>query len=186
MMTAKTALLSVALASGLAAQLPQPGKQHKTLARQVGVWDASLEYLDFNTGKMATSKGTSNRQQPLGPFWLVDRFQAQVMGMPFKGMGTTGYDPQKKKMVGTWIDSMTPSLMVIEGNWDKDGKVLTMSGMGPGEDGEPVKTTLVTTVRSTDKHVFQMFTETPDGEDMLMMTITYTKRTRTLDKVRGR
>ena len=186
MITAKTALLALVLASGLTAQLTQPTEQHKMLAKQVGVWDASLEYLDFNTGEMAKSKGTSSRQQPLGPLWLVDRFQAQVMGMPFKGMGTTGYDPQKKKMVGTWIDSMTPSLMVIEGNWDEDGKVLTMSGMGPGEDGEPVKTTLVTTMHSTDKHVFQMFAETPGGEDMLMMTITYSKRTRTLDKVRGR
>ena len=179
--------LTVTFAAAAAlAQMPRPTAQHQRLAQQVGVWDANMEYLDFNTGKPTQSKGTSVRRQPLGSFWLIDNFQAEMMGATFKGMGTTGYDPRKKKMVGTWIDSMTPSLMVIEGNWDEDGKVLTMSGMGPGEDGEPVKTTLVTTVHSTDKHVFQMFTGTPGGEDMLMMTITYTKRTRTLDKVRGR
>lgn len=183
-MNAIRLLSMLTLAVALAAQTPQPAKQHRKLAEQVGIWDAELAYLDFNTGKQATSRGTSIRKQPLGALWLIDSFQAKVMGMPFKGMGTTGYDPQKKKMVGTWIDSMTPSLMVIEGNWDDAGKVLTMSGMGPGEDGDPVKTTLVTTVHSGDKHVFQMFTQTPDGEDMLMMTITYTRRTRQMDKVR--
>lgn len=179
-------LLALTLTSVVTAQLPQATRQHKLLARQVGVWDAQLDYLDFNTGKPARSKGVSTRQQPLGPLWLVDRFQAQMMGMPFKGMGTTGYDPQKKKMVGTWIDSMTPSLMVIEGNWDEQGKVLTMSGTGVGQDGEPAKTTLVTTVRSDDEHVFEMFSQLPNGEDVKLMTITYTRRTRALDKVRGR
>jgi hypothetical protein len=183
-MNAIRLLASLTLVASLTAQTLQPTKQHRKLAEQAGVWNAEVVYLDFNTGKPATSKGTSIRKQPLGALWLVDSFQANMMGVPFKGMGTTGYDPIKKKMVGTWIDSMTPSLMVIEGNWDEAGKVLTMSGIGPGEDGEPVKTTLVTTVHSVDEHVFEMFTETPDGEDMKMMTITYTRRTRQMDKVR--
>jgi len=101
-------------------------------------------------------------------------------------MGTTGYDPVKKKLVGTWIDSMTPSLLVVEGAWDEDGKVMTLSGTGVGQDGEPARTTLVTTVRSDDEHVFEMFSQMPDGEDVKLMTITYTRRARALDRVRGK
>lgn len=183
-MKIQTTLLALALAAPVAAQMPQPTKQHKMLAHQVGIWDAKLEYLDFATGKPATSKGVSIRKLPLGSFWLVDNFQADMMGMPFKGMGTTGYDPQKKKLVGTWIDSMTPSLMVVEGNFDEEGKVMTLSGMGVGMDGTPAKTTLKTTVHGKDKHVFEMFTQMPDGKDMKMMTITYTRRTRKMDEVR--
>ena len=39
------------------------------LAEQAGVWNAEVVYLDFNTGKPATSKGTSIRKQPLGALW---------------------------------------------------------------------------------------------------------------------
>jgi hypothetical protein len=168
----------------VAAQLPSMTKEHKLLAKQAGRWDAEMEYLDFETGKPARSKGISIRRQPLGGFWLIDNFQAEMMGMQFKGMGTTGYDPLKKKLVGTWIDSMTPSLMVVEGGWDKDRKVMTLSGMGVGQDGKPSRTTLKTTVHSDDRHVFEMFSQMPDGNDVKVMEITYTRRKRELDAVR--
>lgn len=185
-MLTRSLLFALALSVPVLSQAPQATPDHQRLARQVGVWDAALEYLDFNTGRPARSKGTSVRKQPLGPLWLVDSFQAEVMGMPFKGMGTTGYDPAKKKLVGTWVDSMTPSLLVVEGSWDAAGKVMTLSGTGVGQDGEPARTTLRTTVRSDDEHVFEMFTQLPDGKDVKLMTITYTRRTRALDQVRDR
>ena len=75
-------------------------------------------------------------------------------------------------------------MMVIEGNFDEKGQVMTLSGTGTGVDGEPAKTTLKTTIHGRDKHVFEMFTQMPDGEDMKMMTITYTRRTRKMDEVR--
>ncbi|MCK5944251.1 MAG: DUF1579 domain-containing protein [Planctomycetes bacterium] len=183
MKTLSTFLTFAILAPLAAQEMPQPTKQHKMLAEQVGIWDAKMDMIDFTTGQPAQSKGTSVRKMPLGEFWLLDHFEADMMGMPFKGMGVTGYDPEKKKMVGTWIDSMTPSLMVIEGNWDKAGKVLTMSGQGVGMDGKPAKTTLITTVHGKDKHVFEMFTEMPDGKDVKLMTITYTRKARKMDKV---
>ncbi len=170
--------------STAAAQAPGLSEEHKMLARQVGRWDADMEYLDFETGKPARSKGVSIRRQPLGGFWLIDSFQAEMMGMLFKGMGTTGYDPAKKKLVGTWVDSMTPSLLVVEGSWDKERKVMTLSGMGVGADGEPSRTTMKTTVHSDDKHVFEMFSQMPDGNDVKVMKITYTRRKRELDEVR--
>ncbi|MFK7738848.1 MAG: DUF1579 domain-containing protein [Planctomycetota bacterium] len=165
-----------------AAQMPGPQKEHQPLAAQVGTWDAKMEYTDFTTGKAATSKGTSIRKQPLGGMWLIDQFQTTMMGMPFKGMGTTGYDPAKKKYVGTWIDSMTPSLMVLEGNYDKTGKILTMSGMGVGMDGKPAMHRMVTTEKDANTHVFEMFVAGPDG-DIKVMTITYTRRIAKRDAV---
>ena len=45
-------------------------------------------------------KGTLNREQPFGPRWLVERFEAEYQGVLYTGMGTLGYDPKKKKMVG--------------------------------------------------------------------------------------
>jgi hypothetical protein len=33
------------------------------------------------------------------------------MGMPFEGLGYTGYDNVKKQYFGTWIDSMSTGIM---------------------------------------------------------------------------
>ena len=180
-----TALLSLALALPLAAQMPQPTPEHQKLAVFVGVWDAQMEYVGMD-GKPAKSNGTYVRKQPMGAFWLVDNFQAQMMGQQFRGHGTTGYDPAKKKYVGSWVDSMTPSMMVTEGSFDKTGKILTMSGMGPGHDGTPVVHRTVTTIKDKNTHVFEMFIPTPDGTEMKVMTIVYKRRVKVLDKVPGK
>ena len=180
-----TSLLSLALALPVAAQMPGPVKEHQKLTDMVGVFDAALDYTDMN-GKPAKSTGVSIRKQPMGPFWVMDRFQAQMMGQNFMGHGTTGYDPLKKKYVGTWCDSMTPSLMVIEGNFDKTGKILTMTGKGPGMDGKPVTHRLVTTFKDKNTQVFEMFVPGSDGKEMKMMTITYTRRVKAIDKVKDK
>lgn len=181
-----SSLLALVLALPVAAQeggMPGPGPQHKKLAAQVGTWKAELEYMG-ETGEMEKSTGVSVRKQPLGGFWLIDNFQANMMGMQFRGQGTTGYDPAKKKYVGTWVDSMTPSLMIIEGNYDKTGKILTMEGMGQGFDGKPALTRLVWTDKDKNTQKFEMFTKLPDGKFMKTMTITYTRQVRKMDKVR--
>ena len=36
--------------------------------------------------------------------------------MEFHGQGQTGYDPNKKKYVGTWVDSISPTIMIMEGD----------------------------------------------------------------------
>ena len=53
------------------------------------------------------SKATETNEL-IGGMWLVSRFEGQMMGMPFTGVGHWGYDPAEKKYVGTWIDNMTP------------------------------------------------------------------------------
>ncbi|MFT4840219.1 MAG: hypothetical protein ACI8UD_003113 [Planctomycetota bacterium] len=180
-----TSLFSLALALPIAAQMPQPTAEHQKLAEFAGVWDVTIDFVGEDN-KPVKSKGTCVRKQPMGGFWLVDKFQAQMMGQSFSGLGTTGYDPVKKKYVGTWIDSMTPSIMVTEGGFDKTGKILTMSGMAPGFDGKPVMNRTVTTIKDRNTHLFQMFAPGPDGKELTMLTITYNRRVKAVDKVPGK
>jgi hypothetical protein len=151
-----TCLLALAFTLPISAQMPQPTAEHRKLGTQVGSWEAIMKYTGAD-GSPTRSAGISVRKKPLGGFWLLDNFQANLMGQKFLGHGTTGYDPSKKKYVGTWIDSMTPTLMVLEGNFDKTGKVLTMTGIAPGMDGKLGKHRLVTTFKDANKHVFEMY-----------------------------
>lgn len=174
-----TALLTFALTLPLFAQdMPQPGPEHKKLEAGAGTWDAVCE-MTGPDGQPMTSKALSKSKMAPGGFWLLDTFTGEIMGMKFTGFGATGYDPLKKMYVATWIDSMSPHLMVTEGNYDSTGKVLTMTGIGIGHDGQPAKHRMVTTHKDANTNLFEMFVAGPDGKEEKAMTITYTRR---LDK----
>ncbi|MAD34791.1 MAG: hypothetical protein CMJ88_13690 [Planctomycetes bacterium] len=176
--------LAFALAATASGQALQMSAEHALLAQHAGVWDATVVYVDQKTGEPTQAKGTSVRRQPLGSSWLIDNFQASLKRAPFRGMATTGYDPIKKKLVGTWIDSMTASLTILEGGWDKDRKVMTMSGARRDPQGRAVTTRVVTSIISKDKHVSEVFTQAQGGKERKTMTVTFTRRSRPMDKVR--
>jgi len=160
----------------LAQDMPKPTAEHQKLAACAGTWDAVLATTGPD-GKAVQANGVSVMKMSLGGFWLVDDYSmAEFMGGPFQGHGITGYDPTKGKYVTTWVDSMTPSMLVMEGNYDKDGKVLTMTGTGIGMDNKPAKYRNVSTWKSADTMVFEMFITGTDGKETSVMTITYTRR----------
>ena len=48
---------------------------------------------------------------------------------------TLGYDPQKKRFVGTWVGSMMTHLWVYDGELDETGRILTLNSEGPDFTG---------------------------------------------------
>ena len=67
----------------------------------------------------------------LGGFWLVSEAKGDVMGTQVTALQTIGYDPQAKKYVGTWIDSVVNHMWEYEGTVDAAGKTLTLEAEGP-------------------------------------------------------
>jgi hypothetical protein len=110
-----------------------------------------------------------------GGLWLMDDFDAQMMGGPFIGHGMTSFDKEKGKYVGVWFDSWITTPMAMEGTYDKTGKVLTMTATAPGPDGKPVVHTMVTTDKDANTRVFEMSVPGADGKAMKVLTITYTR-----------
>jgi hypothetical protein len=96
------------------------------------------------------------------------------MGQPFEGRGATGYDPAKKKFVGTWVDTMTPGYYTVEATYDPATKTMTGTMEGPDPSGQVTKTKQTTEWKDADTRVFTMFA--PDGATP-MMRITYKRRT---------
>jgi len=162
--------LMLLASTAVAQEPPQPGPEHVKLKQLEGTWDATMNFGGQE------SKATVTYKMELGGFWLTSNFEGEFAGQKFQGRGLDGYDPAKKKYIGVWVDSMSTSPVVSEGTFDKDGKVLTMTGEGPGPDGKPVRYKMTTEHKDKDTQIFTMFAPGPDGNEATMFTVTYKRR----------
>ncbi len=152
----------------------QPGPEHQQLKQHFeGTWDAEVKSNFGGTEEVTT--GTSMNKLVLGGRILVQHYKGTAMGMPFEGMGTTGYDNMTKKYFGSWMDTMGTGMMVTEGTWDPDTQTYTFTGEMPMPGGMSSKVREVVKVISNDKNTFEMFME-QGGNEMKVMTITYTRK----------
>ena len=163
-------LFVMTCSSSFSQQPAQPGEEHAVLKDLEGNWDAVIKFGSEQ------SKGTSTSKMGLGGLWLLTEFKGDTGGAPFEGRGIDGYDPDKKKYVSVWADSMTSSLMNFEGTYDPKTKTMTSVGEGKGHDGKPAKFKTTTAFPDKDHQVFKMFLFGPDGQDSPMLTIEYTRK----------
>ena len=61
----------------------------------------------------------------------MNRMEVRVMDMKITGVQMIGYSSEKKKFVGTWVDSMSSLMWKYEGTLSDDGKTLTLEAKGP-------------------------------------------------------
>jgi hypothetical protein len=168
------ACLVPAVAAAQAPPMPTAGPEHAVLKEDVGTWDASIEVL-MPGAPAGASKGVEVNTLGCNGLCLATQFNGQVMGAPFQGAGVTTWDPQKKKYVGSWSDSMTAGLATSEGTWDAAKKTLNATMATP--DGAGGTVTLRSVVEYTDaKRVFTLYMPGPDGKEVPSMRITYTRQ----------
>lgn len=155
-----------------------PGTAHQRMVKTFsGKWSA--EVTMWEPGKPPqTSPGSMTNTPMLGDRYIHHMFKGSMMGMAFEGAGTMGYDNATKKYVGTWMDSMGTSTMVMTGDYDEAKKQYTMSGEMPdcSKEGMPMTNYKeVITVTDDDHHAMEMWGAGPDGKEMKMMEIKYTR-----------
>lgn len=108
---------------------PQPTAEHAWLLRGVGDWQGTLttSLPDVPSEPIPVTETV----EAVGGFWTQSRFECEFMGAPFVGTGCLGYDTQRKKFVGTWIDSSSSYLSVMEGERDPKTQELVMRWQAP-------------------------------------------------------
>lgn len=174
------ALLAIAFtakAEPATPQLPQPTKEHEWLKKFVGEWDTETEIVIAEGQPPLKAKGSESAKM-LGGFWVVGQNQGDLMGTPFAGIMTFGYDPDKKQYVGTWVDSNTSTLWQYTGTVSEDGTKLTMDseGMCPME-GKVCKFRDTVEFISPDKRVLTgTKLDEKTGEWVEKMTVTATRK----------
>jgi hypothetical protein len=165
-----------------AAAMAQPGskptEEHKILARDEGTWDGTIKsYMEGPGAEPAVSKGTEVNTVMPGGLWVLSKFEGDFGGMKFEGRGQFGYDPIKKKYVGTWIDSLSPALSVLEGEYDAKARTMTYVGDAVSAEGIRYKQRMVTTAKDDGTRVFALYMKIGEAkEEAKFLEITYQKR----------
>ncbi|MDB5210043.1 MAG: hypothetical protein JWQ30_870, partial [Sediminibacterium sp.] len=83
-----------------------PGKEQAMLAKSNGVWKAETTMWMSPDAPPMKSNGTATNKMIMGGRYQQMAFKGDMMGQPFEGLGTTGYDNARKVWTSTWIDNM--------------------------------------------------------------------------------
>ena|SRR5438105_848865 len=154
-----------------------PGDAHKKLNAMVGTFDAKVKMWMDPAAPPAESSGKAVNEWVLGGRWVQQRFDGTFMGQPFSGIGYTGYDNVRHTYIGTWMDSMSTSMMTSSGDPDASGKNWNFNAMSMDPvSGEAVSLTEKMTMIDNDHQLFEMYGPGPDGSNFKMMEITYTRK----------
>jgi hypothetical protein len=153
-----------------------PAAAHKKLEPMVGSWTFVGKMYEDPAAPPSEFKGTAERKWILDGRFLLDETKADFGGMPFQGIGYTGYDNTLKKYNGLWLDNMTTSVMTLTGTLDAAGKVLTseFESVDPVA-GKPEKGREVVTLISNDEHKMEMY-KLEGGKAVKMMEIVYKRK----------
>jgi hypothetical protein len=157
--------------------MPKPGPEHQILKMDEGTWDATVEMVPGPGAPPMTSKGVEVNTVGCGGMCLVTDFKGEAMpGTPFEGHGMATWDATKKKYAGSWSDSMSQGLAISEATWDPAGKRMNGWMEGPDMTGKVMKTRSVMEYRDDRTRVMTAYAPGPDGKEMQVLRITYTRR----------
>jgi hypothetical protein len=114
----------------------EPQKEHQWLQKFVGDWTFENEAVMGPDQPPVKFSGTESVRS-LGGLWIIGEGKGEMPGGgPGEMIVTLGYDPAKKRFVGTFVASMVTNLWVYEGELDEAGKLLTLNTEGPGMSGD--------------------------------------------------
>jgi len=156
----------------------EPQQEHQWLHKLVGEWTYESEAA-MEPGKPPEKCGGTESVRSLGGLWILAEGQGEMPGAGIATMiMTLGYDPQRKRYVGTWIGSMMTHLWVYDGALDQAERVLTLESDGPSMagDGRMAKYRDVIELKSDDHRVLTSHLLGDDGTWTQFMTASYRRK----------
>jgi hypothetical protein len=156
----------------------EPQKEHEWLEKFVGEWTSEAEMKMKPDDSPIRSEGTESVRS-LGGLWILAEGRGTMPGGgEARTILTIGYDPQKKRFVGTWVGSMMTHMWVYDGALDPSGKVLVLDTEGPSMagDGTMGKYQDVIEFKSDDHRILSSQVLGDDGKWQRFMTATYRRK----------
>jgi hypothetical protein len=105
-----------------------------------------------------TSEGEAEVTPILGGRYVHTEMHGMMMGQPYEGIGTDGYDNALGEFVSTWVDNMGTGVMDMHGKIDADHKVISYEGkMVDPVTKKEVSAWSTTTIVDPDHQVMDMY-----------------------------
>jgi len=156
----------------------EPQEEHHWLTQLVGEWTFETETV-MEPGKPPDKFAGTESVRTLGGVWILCEGS---VGMPSCGMDSTvmslGYDPARRRFLGTFIGSMMTHLWIYDGALDAAEKVLTLDTVGPSfaGDGKMAKYQDIIEIKSPDHRIMSARFQRDDGQWQHFMTANYHRK----------
>jgi len=155
-----------------------PGDMHKMMASWNGNWSSDITMWEQAGAQPQKSTGKTVNKMIMGGRYQQSSHTGNMMGMPFEGQSTLGYDNNTKQFISTWVDNMGTGIMVLKGNWDPASKSMTLTGkMIDPISGTNRETEIREVFKVVDDNTqtMEMYCPGMDGKEFKTMEIKYTK-----------
>ena len=150
--------------------------EHKQLEYFVGDWKTKNTVWMDPKAPPQTSEGTSRCEAIFGGRYFETKAEGNMMGQPFSGRGTTGYDNLGGRYFATWYDSMSTGMFIAYGTYDKASNSYTYRGTMDDPMAPKTKIPVRAVVRIVDAthYAFDWY-EKRGGKEAKTMQIDYSK-----------
>ena len=156
----------------------EPQKQHRWLTRFLGEWTYESD-APAQAGQPAHKVTGTERVRAIGDLWIVGESQGEMPGLGLAtSVITLGYDPDRKRFVGTWIGSMMTHMWVYNGELDSAERVLTLTSEGPSMSNDGTMSTYQDIVEFKDDNhrVLTARVRNNDGTWQQFMTMEFSRK----------
>lgn len=151
--------------------------EHRWLQQLTGRWRLTFAPPEGSEHQDAGGAWEENARA-LGGAWIV----AETTGTMPDGSSATnilslGYDPAKKRYVGSFVSSAMTNLWIYEGTLDETGTVLTLDCEGPdfGTIGRTARYQDIITIKDENTRNFSSRIRLADGTWKPVMSCDYTR-----------
>jgi len=154
-----------------------PGEFHAFFAKKEGKWRIAGQMWIGPDAEPIPSENTGTAEMILGGRYLLETMKGTNLGMPFEGLGITGYDNITDMVTSVWYDNMGTVTSILTGPYEKPGEPLKLSGtLVDPFTKEEMKIRTVTTFISDDESLFEYFGSMMAGmPEMKLMELHYTR-----------
>ena len=154
-----------------AAMTPSDG--HARLTPMVGSWRTTTTFTMAPGAPAQVHGGTSAHRFVLGGRYLEQLYKGMAMGMPFEGIGYTGYDNVQKRYVGMWMDTFGTGLMSSIGVGRPTDEKIDFVTEAIEPSGKKKVFESIVRIRNHEHHSYEMWTKGPNGKKFRAMLVEY-------------
>lgn len=154
-----------------------PGEPHKMLEKSNGTWNGEITMWETPDAPPMKSTGTAVNSMMYGGRYQVSKMKGTMMGQPFEGTSTIGFDNHKKVFVNTWVDNMGTGVMYMEGPWDETSKTMTLKGKAiDPTTGKECDFRETFKIIDDKTQLMEMYSQPAGGKEFKTMEIKFTRK----------